>query len=57
MMVKGETVPEFYRDYVSEVHRIIEENARLEFECIWVKKNFFFSFFFFIFLIFYIESK
>jgi glutamate dehydrogenase len=38
MAVKGDNeaeVPAFYRDYVSEVHRIIEENARLEFNCIW----------------------
>lgn len=25
----------FYDDYVKDVHRVIEENARLEFECIW----------------------
>jgi len=35
MTVKGEKVPTFYGDYVKEVHRIIEENARLEFQCIW----------------------
>lgn len=27
--------PEFYQKYVKEVQNIIEENARLEFECIW----------------------
>jgi len=27
--------PIFYKEYVEEVQRIIEENARLEFECIW----------------------
>jgi len=27
--------PQFYQDYVTEVQTIIEENARLEFECIW----------------------
>lgn len=27
--------PAFYRDYVAEVQKIIESNARHEFECIW----------------------
>eukprot|EP01113_Clastostelium_recurvatum_P036530 TRINITY_DN521_c0_g2_i3.p1 TRINITY_DN521_c0_g2~~TRINITY_DN521_c0_g2_i3.p1 ORF type:complete len:1046 (+),score=339.58 TRINITY_DN521_c0_g2_i3:67-3138(+) len=27
--------PPFYQSYVKEVHRIIEENARAEFECVW----------------------
>lgn len=27
--------PPFYKEYVEEVQRVIEENARLEFECIW----------------------
>jgi len=27
--------PKFYKDYVEEVQKIIEENAILEFECIW----------------------
>lgn len=27
--------PAFYSAYVAEVHRIIEKNARMEFECIW----------------------
>mmetsp|Transcript_5048 Transcript_5048/g.7107 ORF Transcript_5048/g.7107 Transcript_5048/m.7107 type:complete len:1008 (-) Transcript_5048:48-3071(-) len=35
MTVKGGVQPQFYTDYVKEVHRIIEENARLEFNCIW----------------------
>jgi glutamate dehydrogenase len=35
MMVKDGKVPKFYREYVQEVHRIIEENAKLEFEAIW----------------------
>eukprot|EP01102_Stenamoeba_stenopodia_P004507 TRINITY_DN147_c0_g1_i1.p1 TRINITY_DN147_c0_g1~~TRINITY_DN147_c0_g1_i1.p1 ORF type:complete len:947 (+),score=276.37 TRINITY_DN147_c0_g1_i1:400-3240(+) len=29
------TVPQFYENYVKEVQHIIEENARLEFDCIW----------------------
>jgi len=28
-------VPQFYQDYVKAVQNFIEENARLEFECIW----------------------
>jgi glutamate dehydrogenase len=35
MQVKGEVIPEFYKEYVHEVTQIIEENARLEFGCIW----------------------
>ncbi|KAL1916544.1 uncharacterized protein VTP21DRAFT_5735 [Calcarisporiella thermophila] len=35
MQVHGDQVPEFYRNYINEVHRIIEKNAELEFECIW----------------------
>jgi len=35
MAVKGETPPEFYSAYVIEVQKKIEENAKLEFECIW----------------------
>lgn len=27
--------PEFYKEYVSEVQNIIDENARLEFDCLW----------------------
>eukprot|EP01117_Protostelium_nocturnum_P004653 TRINITY_DN1685_c0_g1_i1.p1 TRINITY_DN1685_c0_g1~~TRINITY_DN1685_c0_g1_i1.p1 ORF type:complete len:1027 (+),score=415.86 TRINITY_DN1685_c0_g1_i1:160-3240(+) len=27
--------PEFYASYIKEVHRIIEENSRLEFGCLW----------------------
>lgn len=30
-----ESPPAFYTQYVSDVHKIIENNARLEFECIW----------------------
>lgn len=33
-VVDGVT-PEFYKEYVSDVQKIIEENARLEFECLW----------------------
>jgi len=29
------TVPEFYKSYVTEVQTIIEENAMLEFKCLW----------------------
>lgn len=28
-------VPEFYKEYVREVQAIIDENAKLEFECLW----------------------
>uniref|UniRef100_A0A6B2KXK1 Glutamate/phenylalanine/leucine/valine/L-tryptophan dehydrogenase C-terminal domain-containing protein n=1 Tax=Arcella intermedia TaxID=1963864 RepID=A0A6B2KXK1_9EUKA len=35
MCVKGDVVPKFYQDYVVEVQQIIEQNARLEFECVW----------------------
>jgi len=35
MCVKDGNIPQFYRDYVVEVQNKIEENARLEFECIW----------------------
>jgi len=35
MCIKDGTIPQFYRDYVVEVQNKIEENARLEFECIW----------------------
>jgi len=28
-------IPKFYKEYVEEVQNRIEENARLEFECIW----------------------
>jgi glutamate dehydrogenase len=35
MMVKDGKEPKFYAEYVQEVQRIIESNARLEFECIW----------------------
>lgn len=31
----GDSSPSFYTEYVSEVHRIIERNARAEFEFIW----------------------
>lgn len=39
MTVKGETPPEFYSTYVAEVQRIIEKNAKLEFECLWRHKQ------------------
>jgi glutamate dehydrogenase len=35
MCVKEDVVPAFYSHYVANVQRIIEENARLEFEAIW----------------------
>lgn len=35
MVVKDGVVPQFYQEYIKEVHRIIEKNAELEFECIW----------------------
>jgi glutamate dehydrogenase len=35
MTVKGEIPPPFYSAYVVEVQQKIEENANLEFECIW----------------------
>ncbi|CAG8485883.1 5697_t:CDS:2 [Paraglomus brasilianum] len=35
MQVKEGVIPQFYQDYVKEVHHIIEKNAELEFECIW----------------------
>lgn len=35
MCVKNGVVPEFYSHYVENVQRIIESNARLEFEAIW----------------------
>jgi glutamate dehydrogenase len=35
MMVKDKNVPAFHQAYIADVHHIIEENARLEFECIW----------------------
>jgi hypothetical protein len=39
MTVKGEKPPEFYSTYVAEVQRIIELNAKLEFECLWRHKQ------------------
>jgi len=39
MAVKGDTPPEFYSTYVAEVQRIIELNAKLEFECLWRHKQ------------------
>jgi len=30
-------IPEFYEAYVKHVQRVIEKNARLEFECIWTE--------------------
>lgn len=35
MTVKNDVIPEFYQKYIHDVHQKIEENARLEFECIW----------------------
>ena len=35
MCIKGDDIPAFYNRYVSNVQKIIEENARLEFEAIW----------------------
>lgn len=35
MCVKDSVVPPFYSRYVANVQRIIEDNARLEFEAIW----------------------
>ena len=35
MCVKDDVVPPFYSRYVENVQRIIEDNARLEFEAIW----------------------
>ena len=35
--VESQETPEFYQDFVREVQHIIEENARLEFECIWAE--------------------
>jgi len=33
------TPPAFYAAYVEEVQRIVEENARLEFECLWKEQQ------------------
>jgi glutamate dehydrogenase len=35
MCVKDNVIPPFYSRYVENVQRIIEDNARLEFEAIW----------------------
>lgn len=35
MQVSAGTVPEFYSLYIEEVHRIIENNAAQEFDCLW----------------------
>ena len=35
MTVQNGVIPEFYASYVKDVQRIIEENAFLEFECLW----------------------
>eukprot|EP01098_Paradermamoeba_levis_P012223 TRINITY_DN5303_c0_g1_i2.p1 TRINITY_DN5303_c0_g1~~TRINITY_DN5303_c0_g1_i2.p1 ORF type:complete len:267 (-),score=98.45 TRINITY_DN5303_c0_g1_i2:28-729(-) len=35
MQIKGDTVPEFYQNYVKEVQKTIEMNAQMEFECLW----------------------
>lgn len=39
MQIKNGIVPEFYNNYVKDVHRIIESNATLEFECLWKEAN------------------
>ncbi|KAL7752816.1 NAD-dependent glutamate dehydrogenase [Sorochytrium milnesiophthora] len=39
MCVKNGEIPEFYQQYVKEVHTIIERNAQQEFECIWREKE------------------
>jgi len=36
-VVLGKVTPKFYQDYVKDVHRIIEENSRLEFESVWAE--------------------
>lgn len=35
MQVTDGMVPKFYAAYIAEVHRVIENNAALEFECLW----------------------
>lgn len=35
MTVQDGSIPKFYQDYVAEVHKILETNAKAEFECIW----------------------
>jgi glutamate dehydrogenase len=35
MQVKDGKIPEFYNEYVKQVQQIIENNAALEFECLW----------------------
>ena len=35
MCVKDNVIPDFYKRYVENVQKIIETNARLEFEAIW----------------------
>jgi len=35
MMVTDNKMPKFHQEYIAEVHRFIEDNARQEFECIW----------------------
>ena len=35
MTVKNGVVPDFYREYITTVHAVIEGNARNEFECLW----------------------
>ncbi|KYQ88330.1 NAD+ dependent glutamate dehydrogenase [Tieghemostelium lacteum] len=37
MCVKDDKIPEFYQNYIKDVHHIIEENARQEFNCIWME--------------------
>jgi len=35
MCAKNGELPEFYQQYVMEIEKLIEDNARSEFECIW----------------------
>lgn len=35
MQIDNGVIPDFYSQYIKDVHRIIENNARLEFECLW----------------------
>ena len=37
MQVKNGEFPDFYNRYVEEVIMVIEENARLEFNCLWIE--------------------
>lgn len=39
MCVKGDVIPEFYKNYVNEVQTIIERNAANEFDALWREKQ------------------